>query len=364
MRKVSWVLMAGLILGCTKGKVERKTETTEAVPVEVAEVLRGDVKSTLSFTGDVNPWRQVNVVPDVPGKVARIYVEEGDRVRKGQVLAELDTRMAKLQLEQAEAGLAVAEANFKSASRDWERMQELRERGTISSQQYEKAQMAYEMAKAQLQQARAALNMAKHQLEVSVMKAPFGGIVTGRNINEGEYINPAMAGMGPMGPSVVTLMDLSKVKVEVNVPERDVGKVEVGQEAEVRVDSYPGRTFVGKVYRINPAADPMARTFKVEISIPNEDMALKAGMFARVRITIQERKGVLLVPLESVVKEGGSFYVFVVQGNRASRRPVKLGLTDGRYAEVLEGVGEGEKVVTTGKEMLKEGSEVVGRWWP
>ena len=359
MRKVSWVLMAGLILGCTRGKVEEgKTEATKAVPVEVAEVFRGDIRSVLSFTGDIKPWRQVNVVPDVPGKVARIYVEEGDRVRKGQVLAELDTRMAKLQLEQAEAGLAVAEANFESASKDWERMQELHEKGTVSPQQYEKAQMAYEMAKAQLQQAKAALDMAKHQLEVSTMRAPFDGVITGRNINEGEYINPAMSGMGPRGPSVVTLMDISKVKVEVEVPERDIAKVEVGQEAEVKVDPYPGRVFRGKVHRISPAADPMARTFEVEVEVPNRDMDLRPGMFARVRITTQERKGVLLVPLESIVEEGGSSYVFVVRGNRVSKRPIKLGLTDGRHAEVLEGVSEGEKVVTTGKEMLEDGSEV------
>lgn len=156
---------------------------------------------------------------------------------------------------------------------------------------------------------------------------------------------------------MVTLMDISKVKVKVEVPERDIAKLIVGQKVEVRVDPYPGRVFSGKVRRINPAADPMARTFEVEVELPNPDMALRPGMFARVKITVQEKEDVTLVPISSLIEEGGSPQVFVVKGERAYRRPVKLGLRNESYAEVI-GLKEGEKVVTVGKENLRDGCRI------
>jgi len=343
--------------GCSN-KSKQETGETTTVPVKISKVQRGNITESYSFTGNIQPWKEVNIVPDLPGKVARIYVEVGDRVEQGQILAELDTRTAKLQLEQAEAGLAVAQANFHSASRDWERMQNLHKKGTLSPQQYEKAQLAYEAAKAQLQQAKAALNLAKHQLEVSIMKAPFNGIITGKNINEGEYINPAMGGMRPQGSSVVTLMDLSKVKIEVHVSERDVGKIHIGQKANITVDAYPGRRFHGEVSNINPAADPMTRSFAVEITVANPEMKLRAGMFARVEIVTAERKNVLLIPVDGILSKGSKSYAFVVENGKARKRPLQLGLQEGSMVQVVSGLQEGEKIITIGKEMVKDGTEV------
>ena len=349
-------LIAGL-WGCSN-KSKQETGETTTVPVKISKVQRGNITESYSFTGNIQPWKEVNIVPDLPGKVARIYVEVGDRVEQGQILAELDTRTAKLQLEQAEAGLAVAQANFHSASRDWERMQNLHKKGTLSPQQYEKAQLAYEAAKAQLQQAKAALNLAKHQLEVSIMKAPFNGIITGKNINEGEYINPAMGGMRPQGSSVVTLMDLSKVKIEIHVSERDVGKIHIGQKANITVDAYPGKKFHGEVSNINPAADPMTRSFAVEITVANPEMKLRAGMFARVEIVTAERKNVLLIPVDGILSKGSKSYAFVVENGKARKRPLQLGLQEGSMVQVVSGLQEGEKIITIGKEMVKDGTEV------
>ncbi len=345
------------IVGCGK---EEKAEMEEfgATPVRLTEVVRGDISTVISLTGDIEPGRQVSIVPDLPGKVARIYVEEGDKVKQGQLLAELDTRTAKLGLQQAEAGLAVAQANLHSASKDWERIQELHQKGTISPQQYEKVQLGYQAAKAQLQQAEVALDMGKHQLEVSLMKAPFDGVVTGKNINEGEYINPAMGGMDPGGSSVVTLMELSKVKIKVNISEKDMKKVRIGQETRITVDAYPGREFCGKVSKLNPTADPMSRAFKVEIAVPNEDMALKAGTYARVRLCIVVHKDVLLVPEKSVIQRDGMFLLFVADGDVAGMREVKPGLSSEGVVEIVEGVQEGEKVIVEGNYGLKDGGKV------
>ena len=356
-----FLLSAGLFVGCGKDDEAKKTEvkSTAAVPVQVAQVVRGDIRTTISLTGSIQPWKEVNIVPDVPGKVARIYVKEGDRVEQGQVLAELDTRTARLQLEQAEAGLTVAQASFNSASKDWERMQDLHEKGTVSPQQVEKAQLGYEAAKAQLQQAKSGLKLARHYLDVSLMKAPFGGIITGKSMNEGEYINPAMGGMGPGGGSVVTLMDLSRVKIEVHVSERDVGNIHIGQEARITVDTYRGRVFTGKVFNVNPTADPMTRSFVVEITVANPQMELRAGMFARVEIVTTEQKNVLLVPVDAILSEGGKSYAFVVEHSRARRRSIQLGLQKGAMAELISGLQEGEKIITIGKEMVKDGAAIV-----
>ncbi|MCK4591354.1 MAG: efflux RND transporter periplasmic adaptor subunit, partial [Candidatus Latescibacteria bacterium] len=325
------------IVGC--GKEEKAgREEFGATPVRMAEVVRGDISTVISLTGDIEPWRQVNIVPDLPGKVARIYVEEGDKVKQGQLLAELDTRTAKLGLQQAEAGLAVAQANLHSASKDWERIQKLHQKGTISPQQYEKVQLGYGVAKAQLQQAEAALDMAKHQLEVSLMKAPFDGVITGKNINEGEYINPAMGGMGPGGSSVVTLMDLSKVKIKVNISEKDMKRVLIGQETRITVDAYPGKEFYGKVSKLNPTADPMSRTFKVEIAVPNKEMVLKAGMYARVKLSVVVHKDVLLVPEKGMLEQQGRFLLFVADGDVARMREVKPGLSSEGMVEIVDGV--------------------------
>ena len=345
------------IVGCGK---EEKAEMEEfgATPVRVTEVVRGDISTVISLTGDIEPWRQVNIVPDLPGKVARIHVEEGDKVKQGQLLAELDTRTAKLQLQQVEAGLAVAQANLHSASKDWKRIQELHQKGTISPQQYEKVQLGYEAAKAQLQQAEAALDMARHQLEVSLMKAPFDGVITGKNINEGEYINPAMGGMGPGGSSVVTLMDLSQVKIKVNISEKDMKRVRIGQETCITVDAYPGKTFYGKVSNIHPAADPMSRTFKIDIAVPNEDMALKAGTYARVKLCVVVHKSVLLVLEKGMLERQGGFLLFVADGDVARMREVKPGLSSEGVVEIVDGVQEGEKVIVEGNYGLKDGARI------
>lgn len=365
MRGTIWIgivslslLSAGLFVGCGKDKGEREVESTVATPVQVARVVRGDISTELSYTGSIKPWREVHIAPDIPGKVAEIYVEEGDRVEQGQILARLDTRTAQLQLEQAEAGLAVAQANFRSASKDWERTQELHQKDTVSPQQVEKAQLAYEAAKAQLQQAESGLKLARHQLEVSVMKAPFSGIVTGRNMNEGEYINPAISGMGPAGSSVVTLMDLSRVKIEVHASESDIGKIRVGQEAHVAVDAHPGKTFYGEVSNVYPAADPMSRTFKVEIAVPNEDRTLKAGTYARVKLRVVVHKDVLLVPERSVLEREGVFVLFVADGDVARMRKVKRGLSSEGVVEIVEGIQDGEEVIVEGNYGLKDGAKI------
>jgi len=341
--------------GASKNTDSKKAAS--AVPVRVARVERKDLYNMLELTGDIKPWKTVEVVPNIGGKVARIYVDAGDTVRQGEILAELDTESARLQLKQAEAGLLIAEANFHDAELNWKRMQNLQEKGSVSEQQYEKIKLAYEAATAQLKQAKATLDLAKYQLEVSIMKAPFDGIIASRNLNEGETINPMMMMQGSKG--VVTLIDIKKVKIKVGVPDRFIKHIEYDLPVFLKVDSYPEKTFEAEIHTISPAANPLSRAFDVEIAADNEEMLLKPGMFARVRIALEKREGVLAIPVDALLKEGSSTYVFVAKDSTAVKKKIETGIRQGAMIEVTKGLKENELVVTFGKKRLQNGAAVV-----
>ncbi len=339
---------------CLQEKAEDKT-TIETVPVTTTEVARKDLKRSLHLTGDIEPWKKVGVVPNISGKVTRIYVQEGDQVREGQLLAELDTEALRLQLEQAKAAVAVAKANYEDAKRNKERMDILLKENAISEQQHEKIRLALEAAQTQLKQAEEALNLVQYQLDVSMMRAPFPGLITGKYINEGETINPMMPG----GPGVVMLMDISSVKIRVNIPERNFREIQSGLKTFVRVDAYPDEVFEGEVFIINPSANPVTRSFEVQVKVPNPQSKLKAGMFARVEIVVEEKAGVLAVPTDAILEEDDKNYIFVVaDDSRASKRQVKTGLQEKDLVEIISGLKLGEKIVLVGKEMLDDGSSI------
>jgi len=319
------------------GKKGENTGKSGPVPVKTVKVERRNLYRFLELSGDITPWRTVEVVPNIGG--------------------ELDTESARLQLKQAEAGLLIARANFHDAELNWKRMQNLKEQGSVSDQQYEKVKLAYEAASAKLKQAQAALDMAKYQLEVSIMKAPFDGIIASRNLNEGETINPMMMMQGSKG--VVTLVDIKKVKIRVGIPDRYIKHMTYELPVSVRVDSYPGKEFNAVIHTISPAANPLSRTFDVEIAVDNEEMLLKPGMFARVRIALDEKKDVLAVPVDAIMKEDSGAYVFVVSGSSAKKRKIETGITQGELLEVKSGLEEGELVVTFGKKRLQDGTAVV-----
>ena len=347
--------LLGLVIGAGCGKKSQNTKNNEAViPVKVMEITPDSIKEILSYTGSIEPWRVVKIVPDVGGKVAHIYVKIGDRVKAGEILAELDKETFQLRLKQAEAGVAVAKANFEDAEKNYKRAVDLKKNGSISEQQFEKIQLAYDAAKAQKEQAESALALAQWQLKVSVMRAPFDGVITGRWINEGEMINPQMPG----APGVVSLMDLSKVKIRVNASEQEVTKIRNGQKVYVYLDVYPGKTFVGKVFAVNQAANALTRTFEIQMVVPNQQGLLKAGMFARVDIVLQDKKEVIVIPIDALLGNEGNRYVYVVKKDTAVMRPVSLGIIQNDRVEILSGLAQGDELVVVGQQMLHQGAKV------
>ncbi|RKZ06281.1 efflux RND transporter periplasmic adaptor subunit, partial [bacterium] len=339
------------------GKGKSSSKKRRAVPVKAAKVVRRDISRVLELTGNIDPWQQVEVTPNISGKVAKIYVDAGDTVKQGEILAKLDTEATELQLEQAEAGLAIAKSNLKDAELNWKRMQNLKAKGSVSEQQYEKVQLAYNAASAQLKQAQAALDLARYQLDVSIMKAPFAGVIASRNLNEGEMINPMMMMQGSKG--VVTLMDISKIKIKASVSDRDEKFIRAGLPVYIRVDAHPDSLFRGRVYTVSPAANLMTRTFEIEIEVANPEQLLKPGMFARLEVIAEKKEGATVIPFDALIEKGGNRYVYVVDGSIVHKRAVATGLRERDLIEIVKGLKPGEAVVTFGKENLEEGSSIV-----
>jgi RND family efflux transporter MFP subunit len=330
-------------------------ETFGAAPVRVFKVVRTRITEKITYTSTIEAWNKINITPEVGGKIALIHVQAGDRVAKGQLLAELETDSIRLQLKQAEAGVAVAEASHADALRNKERMDRLIKENAVSEQQREKVQLAFDSAAAQLEQAQAGLNLARHALDVSIMRAPFSGVIASKNAEVGDVINPMMGGFGGGAGGVLTLMDYSKVKLVVAISSEDIGRIRKGQEAVLRVGSFPGRDFRGSVNVVNLTADPLSKKFGVEVVIANGDGALRPGTFGDLVFEVQSHENALVVPQTAVLENA---YVFVVDGGKAAKKTVALGIQNTTMVEILDGLAEGDAVVVEGNFGLEEGAAV------
>jgi RND family efflux transporter MFP subunit len=347
-------LVAAVSCSKTGDQAAASSETFGAAPVKVFKVRRERITEKITYTGTLEALTKINITPEVGGKIARILVREGDRVAQGQLLAELETESIRLQLRQAEAGVAVAEASRADALRNKERMDRLIKENAVSEMQREKIQLAYDAAAAQLEQAQAGLNLARHALNVSIMKAPFAGVVATKNAEVGDVINPMMGGYsGASG--VLTLMDYSKIKIAVAISSEDIGRIQKGQGAVLRVSSFPGREFRGTVRIVNLTADPLNKKFGVEVVIDNHDEVLRPGTFGDLVFEVQSHENALVVPQKAILE---NTYVFIAEGGKAVKKAVTLGLQNTTMVEVLEGLAEGALVVVEGNFGLEEGAAV------
>ena len=346
------------VAACKKqaAKTGAEAETFGAAPVKIFKAARERITEKITYTGTLEALDKINITPETGGKIARIYVEPGDRVAKGQLLAELETESIRLQVRQAEAGVAVAEASHNDALKNKERMDRLLKESAVSAQQSEKIQLAFDAAAAQLEQARAGLNLAQHALDQSLMKAPFAGIIASKNAEVGDVINPMMGGAyGGGAGGVLTLMNYATIKLAVAVSSEDIGRIRKGQEAVLRTGSFPGRDFRGVVRVVNLAADPQNKKFEVEVHVDNPEALLRPGTFGDLVFEVQSHENALVVPQTAVLE---NTYVFVADGGKAVRKNVTLGLQNTTMVEILGGLSDGESVIVEGNYGLEEGSPI------
>ena len=338
-----------------------------AQPVEVAAVERGTLHEVVSLVGSLKPKERVEVTPKITGRVERVYVDVGDRVEEGRLIAELEGEELEQQVLRAEASLAVAQAmqaqrgaELENARAEEQRSAELRTQGLISLQAHQTAETRarvvdsqLQLAGAQVRQAQAELEELRIRLQQAKIRSPLSGWVARRYVHPGALVNP--------NTPVLSLLRLSTMVVEVNVPERDLVRLRAGSQAVVTIDAWGGRNYDGRVSRISPLLDPATRSGSVEIEIPNPKGELKAEMFARIQMDLGTERDVLLVPREAVVLRGQQAGVNVLLTDRVQFHPIQTGASTGQGVEVVAGLVEGTTVVTRGTQALKDGDAVMVR---
>lgn len=358
MRGLSVLLISAfMFLGCGKDAPKGPPRPEGPRPVKVFTVKRQKVLKVVDFTATLEPRQEALIVPKVSGLIERMYVQEGDWVSKGQVLAEIEKADYELALRQASASLKEAEVSYEQARRDYERYKELLESRVISQREFEGVKVQYELASVRLERARAAYEEARKAFEETTVRAPFSGVVTQRLKAEGERVRSGLPGQEG---ALLRLQDISTIRATGYLPQSEIGRVKVGMEAEIEVDAFADRTFKGRVVLVNPMVDPQSRSFMVKVEVSNPQGLLKGGMFAKVRVLLGEEES-LVIPREAVLREEGVWvhHCFVVKDGFVERRAIQPQFTPFWYVEVKEGLKEGEKVVVEGQQGLLGGERVV-----
>ena len=331
------LLLALTTFGCG-GPDSMEGAGASPVPVRLHEVARVDRPAWIGLSGDVEPLRTVNVGFMVPGLVTAVGPEEGDRVRQGDLLAELDPTDYELNLELAAAQRQRAEDEFGRA-------QVVFAEDGIPENDFQKAQTAVRMARAQEA-------MAAKKLADARITSPMNGVVARRNIQPGEQAGP--------GFPVFTIVSIDLVQVRIGVPEAEIGPIAVGQRADITIPALDA-AFEGRVRLVGIAADPTSRTYTVKVQVPNADGRLRPGMIAEVRVETDARVEALTVPGEAIVRGADGItrvFVYFPEEERVHARRVEVGSAYGTQIEIREGLAGDEQVVVGGQHRLREGSLV------
>jgi len=307
------------------------------IPVEAGRVQRADLADEAQAVGSLRAAQAVMLKPEVSGRIVKLGFGDGQMVRQGQLLVQLDDALQVAQLQQAEAQAGIARTQL-------QRNRELLAQNFVSANAVDQAQAALQVAEAQV-----ALN--KAQLARMQVRAPFSGRAGIRAVNLGDYIKD--------GSDLVSLEDASSMWVDFRLPERYVPRLKAGQQVEVSLDAWPGRKFNARIEALDTALDAAGRSLLVRARIQDVAPELKSGLFARVRVVLATHAGALLVPEEALVPLAGKQFVIKLveeEGQLKARRiEAKLGLRLNGQVELLEGLKEGERVVTAGQAKLLRG---------
>jgi HlyD family secretion protein len=359
-------------------------------PDKLATVERGDIARSVVATGKIEPLTKVEVKSKASGIVEKIYLDAGEKVKTGQILAELDKEQlqasvaeARANLEAAQASQLAAEATYQKnlvdaegpdvpfLKKDMDRAHDSYKQGLIALNVMQDAEKNYQLAlnkqvssqrnaemakaqvaqaKAQIAQSKAALDNAEENLRYSTITSPMNGVVLSKDVEVGDAVSSILV-LGSQATLVMTLGDTSEVYVKGKVDEADIGKVYLGQAARIVVESFKDRKFEGKVTKIAPLGQEKdnVTTFEVRVSIQNPGGELRANMSANAEIILEERKNVLLIPEGAVIFDKDKNAAVEIADPKSpggrTKMAVKLGITNGVKAEVLSGLNEGQKAI-------------------
>ncbi len=314
----------------SSGVANTPTGNGSATAVDVVKVAVVRLVDDINAVGTIRSNESVVIRPEVSGRITKLNFNDGQHVKKGQLLVAFDSTVNQAEVLQAKAELGIAKANF-------ERNADLAKQKFISER-------AKDESLANVQVLEAKLALAQARLSKLEIKAPFSGIVGIRTVSVGDYVKD--------GADLVNLEDISSVKVDFRVPEKYSDVVHKGQAIEVQVDALPGKPFHAKVNAVDPQVDSSGRSALLRGRIENPEGRLKPGMFARVRLILAERDNALVVPEEAIVPQGGKTTVWKVVDGKAIRTEVKTGVRRAAKVEITQGLQAGDTVVTAGQVRL------------
>jgi membrane fusion protein (multidrug efflux system) len=331
---------------------DKKNEVFELASADIAAIDARSLAVSLPLSGSLAPLSSATIKSKVSGVVEATTVQEGMAVSEGQVLARIDQADPRARLQQQQAMLDEAQAKLSLATKNEANSLALLKQKYISQNAYDSTQNTVDLARANVKSAAAMVEIARIALNDGVIKAPISGVVSKRHVQAGEKLAPDMP--------VYSIVNLSELTLEAQVPASEIPRVKVGQDVRFKVDGFQKREFAGKVARINPSTEAGSRAMLVYISVKNDDSALRAGMFAKGSIVTDRSAVMPIVPLTALHDDKGRQVVYKIDGAKVVAQPVTLGLRndDEGYAEVTAGLDKGVNVIVSKLDSVKPGSQV------
>ena len=340
---------------CLEKENEKPVKTVKIIDhsppeVVVAIVERGPIHKTYTSVGTVTPKDSSRIFPKVSGRISEVEVEEGDLVKSGQRLMQIDTFDYVRAVENATALRNQAKSNFDKAIRDHARIEKLYADNAVPKQNLQDMKTALDLARYSFDQAVTALKKAKDDLEECSVKAPISGMITTKMVNPGELTGPQMMAF--------MIMQMGTVEVEVDLPEESFGYLIEGKTGYVSFDAIPDTHLEGKITKIYPTIDPLSRTIKIVISIDNPNLKIRSGMTARTRIVEAAIPNALYAPRTALIPIEDQYVVYKVESEQVKRTTVGVGIIGDEVFEIKNGLQLGEQVVVRGVTGLRNGMKV------
>jgi RND family efflux transporter MFP subunit len=332
---------------------EKAPTTLEFTEGDIAVVSLQSLAQSLSISGSLAPITQATVKSTVAGEVRRVLVREGEAVRQGAVLVEIDVTDARTRLDAALADQAERRARLDMAARNRDTNLGLLKQNFISQNAFDQLQSTLQASQAAVQWADAQVKLARKAIDDAVVRAPMAGMVAKRLVNGGERVMP--------DAPLLQLVDLSHLELDATLPASDMPRVALGQTVRFNVDGFGERAFEGKVDRINPLTEAGSRAIKLFVTVPNPQAVLRGGMFAQGRVSLSEATPTPVIPATAVFEEAGQSYVFTVLDNKLVKQAVTMGLKDEASGQIAitQGMLPGQQVVRLRMTGLKAGVSVV-----
>jgi membrane fusion protein (multidrug efflux system) len=344
---ITILLAVGVSLNIGCKKQEQKVVKERAVNVRVWTAETRPLRPFVESIGTLNPNDVVTVSSELDGILKSIRVDEGSSVSQGQLVAEIKDTDYQLALEQATSMLKQAEAALANAKLEHQRKEALYREELVTKQQFDDIIARLAVIQGDVERAKSGLDLAKEKLTKTKVFAPMVGSIKEKKVTAGDYIRN--------GTFLVSIIRTDLLKLNFSVTEKDVASIRMDQDVLFTVDAFPGREFRGKVKTIYPSLEEKTRSLQVEAVVANADRSLKPGLFCRVTLFTGPARDTVVVPITALLYDNSTTKLFVVEGDRAKERKVRLGRKYGEFMEIVEGLKEKETVVTVGQNNLMEG---------